>query len=142
MKKSSCLQKLLSSPDYFAAKVLRLALGILFIFVGVKKFRMGYGGFAESLVTADTLMAKEIPNALLYLYGYILPALEFVVGVALVAGKYVKESYVTIAFIYLSFVFGQMYNGNTSKIGTEYFPSLLVLVMAYYAHHKVSSVKE
>lgn len=124
---TKCLDKYAPNAYAFGALILRLAFGILFTLVAVKKLRMGYGGFAESLVTADTLMAKEIPHMLLLAYGYVLPAAELIVGVLLLANKYVREAIAVIAIIYLTFVFGQMYNLNTAKIGTEYFPSLLAL---------------
>tara|TARA_Y100000310_G_C20376186_1_gene665849 strand:- start:163 stop:405 length:243 start_codon:yes stop_codon:yes gene_type:complete len=47
----------------FGANVFRLAFGIYFLLVGVKKLRMGYPGFAESLVTADTILAGDMPHA-------------------------------------------------------------------------------
>ena len=106
-----------NDPMYFGATLLRIAFGILFVLVAVKKLRMGYGGFAESLVTADTLIAQELPAFLLYAYGYIIPALELVVGLMLLANKYTKTAYQIIGIIYLSFIFGQQYNGNTSKVG-------------------------
>lgn len=126
-------------PVHFGATVLRLAFAFLFILVAVKKFRMGYGGFAESLVAADDLMAKEIPHFILYAYGYLLPAAELIAGVLLLFNKYVKVAYMIIAAIYLSFIFGQEYNGNTAKVGNEYLPGLLALVAAYYLNHKAES---
>ncbi len=130
------IKKLLKDPLYFGATILRIAFALLFILVAVKKFRMGYGGFAEGLVAAEDLLSAEIPHALLYAYGYIIPAAEFIFGVMLLFNFHAKKAYLGIALIYLSFVFGQQYNGNTAKVGTEYLPSLLVLVAAYYMHHK------
>jgi hypothetical protein len=116
----------------FGAQVLRYAFGLLFVLVAMKKFRMGYGGFASSLTTGDGLMAQEIPDLLLLIYGYLLPALELLAGVLLLVNMYVQEAYAVIAFIYLSFIFGQMYDGNTVKIGTEYLPSLIALSFAVF----------
>lgn len=116
----------------FGAKVLRIAFGILFLLVGVKKLRMGYFGFAESLVAGDGNLAQEIPHILLYVYGAILPAVELIAGVLLLVNKFTREVYVAIAAVYLSFFFGQMYDGNTSKLGTEYFPSLIALSLLVF----------
>ncbi|MDF2378676.1 MAG: hypothetical protein P1V18_00435 [Candidatus Gracilibacteria bacterium] len=118
----------------FSSKVIRYAFGILFILVAVKKFRMGLGGFADSLIKADNLIAQEIPAILLLAYGYIIPWMELFAGAALFSKKHVYSGYKVIALIYLSFIFGQMYNLNTSKIGTEYFPSLILLMLGYYSH--------
>ncbi|MFT7016327.1 MAG: hypothetical protein ACJATX_000286 [Candidatus Paceibacteria bacterium] len=113
----------------------------MFILVAVKKFRMGYGGFAESLVNGDTLFAKELPDFLLYAYGYVIPALEFIIGAMLLLNKKTKLAYQIMAGIYLSFIIGQQYDGNTSKVGNEYLPALLTLVVAYYTYHKAGVKK-
>lgn len=128
----SCLKKWFKNEYSFGAEVLRYAFGLYFLLVGVKKLRMGYPGFAESLLAADDLIAGEIPHIILYIYGLVLPAAELLAGVGLLLNKYVKEAYFTIGVIYLTFVFGQMYNGNTGKIGTDYLPSLVALSLGVF----------
>ncbi len=130
--KCSGLCKVYHCPYHFGATVLRVAFGLLFILVAVKKLRMGYFGFAESLVSGDGLMAQEIPNFLLYIYGALTPAAELLAGVLLLINKKPKIAYGIAALFYLSFIFGQMYDGNTVKVGTEYIPSLLAVVVGYW----------
>lgn len=120
----------------FGAKTLRYAFGLLFVLVAVKKFRMGYGGFAEGLVSGDGHLAKEVPHVILYAYGYALPAAELIAGVFLLINKYVKEGFAMIAIMYLTFIFGQMYDGNTGKVGTDYIPTLTGLSLAVFFHMK------
>ena len=128
---------LFKSPMHFGATVLRLAFAFLFILVAVKKFRMGIGNFVNGMIlNPETLMAQEIPNFLLLIYGYLIPWVELIAGVLLLFDRYTKIAYTAVAFIYVSFVFGQMYNGDTAKIGTEYMPSLLAVIAAYYMHER------
>ena len=127
-----CFKDLFTDEYTFGAKVMRWSFGLLFLLVGVKKLRMGYTGFADALVGGDGNLAAEIPNIILYVYGLIIPAAELLAGAALLANKYVQEAYTAIALMYLSFIFGQMYDGNTSKVGTEYFPSLVALCLAVF----------
>ncbi|MBT4119596.1 MAG: DoxX family membrane protein [Candidatus Peribacter sp.] len=116
----------------FGAEALRIAFGIMFLLVGVKKFRMGLTGFADNLVGGDGHLAQEIPSIALYIYGLALPIAEFVAGLVLLLNKHVKEAYFAIAVMYLTFIFGQQYDGNTSKVGTEYLPGLLTLSLAVF----------
>ena len=132
----NCMQQWYRNEYAFGAEVFRWAFGLYFLLVGIKKLRMGYPGFAESLVAADDLIAGEIPSIALYIYGLALPAAELASGAALLLNKYVKEAYFTIGVIYLTFIFGQMYNGNTGKIGTDYMPSLVALTMGVFMWHK------
>ncbi len=140
--KCSTLCKVYHCPYHFGATVLRLAFGILFVLVAVKKFRMGYFGFADMLINGEGLMAQEIPSFILYIYGALTPAIEFIAGALLILNKKPKIAYSIAALFYLSFVFGQMYDGNAVKVGTEYIPSLLAVVVGYWLTDYISTHKE
>ncbi len=128
---------LFRDPNHFGAVVLRLAFALLFILVAVKKFRMGIGEFTNAMVlNPDTLLAQDVPAWILQVYGYSIAWIELAAGVLLLFDRYTKVAYTVVAFSYISFILGQMYNGNTAKIGTEYMPSLLAVVAAYYMHEK------
>lgn len=122
----------------FGATVLRLAFAIFFILAAVAKFRMGFDGFAESIVNPliPNLISQEIPDFILYIYGYVLPVAEFIAGVLLLVNKYTREAYITIALIFLSFIFISVYNGNTSIVGREFFPAIIALLIAFLCEEK------
>ena len=122
------------NPAKFGADILRIAFGIFMILVAVKKFRVGLPIFAESLVGGNKALGNEMPAIVLLAYGYTLPFVELIVGIMLLAKQKVCIAYQVLALVYISFIIGQQYDGNTAKIGTEYFPSLLTLVVGYYLH--------
>jgi|GEM_PF-2310105 uncharacterized membrane protein YphA (DoxX/SURF4 family) len=136
------MKKLYKNEYTFGAEVLRYAFGILFLLVGIKKFRMGLTGFADSLIAGDGHLAQELPSILLYIYGLALPIAEFGAGLFLLLNKNVKEAYFAIGVMYLTFIFGQQYDGNTAKIGTEYLPALLTLSLAVFFNIKASKGKK
>ncbi len=128
----------------FAAKVMQWAFGLYFLLVGVKKFRVdghldpvnGLFAFANSLTEGamgTQILAREIPGFLLYGYGLGLPFMELAAGILLLVNRHVRIAFALIAGIYLSFIFGQMYSGNTGKVGTDYLPSLVALCVAVFA---------
>ncbi len=128
------VRSLFESPQHFGATILRYAFGIFFVLVAVKKFR-NFDGFLDSMVlNPENLITQEIPNFLLYIYGYLIPFVELAAGLSLLFNVFTHFGFTVVAFTYISFVFGQMYNGNTSKIGTEYIPSLLAVIAAYWLH--------
>jgi uncharacterized membrane protein YphA (DoxX/SURF4 family) len=137
-----CMKKWYKNEYTFGAEVLRIAFGIMFLLVGIKKFRMGFTGFADALVAGDGQLAQEVPNIALYVYGLALPVLEFGAGLGLLLKKYVKEAYFTIAILYLTFIFGMQYDGNTAKVGTEYLPGLLTLSVAVFFTAKAGKGKK
>ena len=136
---SKCVKKLYANEYAFGSEVFRLAFGLLFFLVGVKKLRMGYTGFAEAIVAGDGYLANEIPYLFLYVYGLALPAAELAAGIALLANKYVREAYAGIALMYLTFIFGQQYDGETGKVGTEYLPALVALTIGVFMREKAKN---
>ncbi|MCH6258873.1 DoxX family membrane protein [Puniceicoccaceae bacterium K14] len=129
----------------FASNILRWSFGIYFLLVGVKKLRVdgelnpieGILGFASSVTQGamnTEIVAREIPSFLLYPYGLSLPFVELTAGVLLLIGWKIKFGYLLIGFTYISLIFGQMYSGNTGKIGTDYLPSLVALCIAVFAY--------
>jgi hypothetical protein len=138
---SKCLKELYSSEYAFGAKILRLSFGILFVLVALKKLRLGYTGYADGLIAGRGLLATEFPEMILYLYGLALPAAEMIAGILLLTNRHVQEGYALIGIMYLTFVFGQMYDGNTAKVGTEYMPSLIALTMAVFFEWRVRGKK-
>jgi len=144
-----CCAKWFKNEYSFGAEVLRYAFAIYFILVAVKKLRMGIPEFADSVAggaMGTELLAGEMPPIVLYIYGLalpvvemvagVLPVVEMVAGVLLLINVKVREAYVLIALTYLSFIFGQMYSGNTGKIGTDYLPSLTALTLAVFFREK------
>lgn len=135
-----CICKKWFKNEYsFGAEVLRYAFAIYFILVAVKKLRMGIPQFADAIVggaMGTELLAGEVPSILLYIYGLALPIVEMVAGIMLLVNFKVREAYTLIALVYLSFIFGQMYSGNTGKIGTDYLPSLVALTLAVFFREK------
>lgn len=136
------IKKLYKNEYTFGAEVLRYAFGILFLLVGVKKFRMGFTGFADAIISGDGHLAQEFPSIILYIYGLVLPIAEFAAGLLLLLNKHVKEAYFAVAVMYLTFIFGQQYDGNTSKVGTEYLPALLALSLAVFFNAKAGKGKK
>ena len=128
---------LFKSPMHFGATVLRLAFALLFILIAIKKFRMGLGNFTNAMIlNPDNLTTQEIPNFLLQIYGYSIAWVELAAGVLLLFDRYTKIAYTIVAFTYLSFIFGQVYNGDEAIIGSQYMPSLLAVVAGYWMHEK------
>lgn len=134
--KKAC-ERFFSEPAYFGATVLRLAFALLFLLAGINKLRMGYGGFASMIVGNGGNLASEAPAVLLYIYGYLLPAAELLAGVLLLFNKYTKHAFALVALMYLSFVFGQMYDGNGSEM-TGYLVALLAATAGFHLHDKAN----
>jgi uncharacterized membrane protein YphA (DoxX/SURF4 family) len=135
-----CCNKFFSDPEKFGAIMLRLGFAFLFIFAGIAKLRMGLPEFAAILTGGEGNMATEFPAVVLQAYGYVLPIVEMLAGLLLLVGtkKHARFGFGLAALIYLSFIFGQAYDGNFAVVGNEYLPSMLALFFAFHLHKKGS----
>jgi uncharacterized membrane protein YphA (DoxX/SURF4 family) len=136
----NCCKKFFTDPEYFGAVALRLTFGLVFVLAAVAKFRMGFSGFADIVVSGEGNLASEMPAVILQAYGYALPILELIAGVLLLSGckKHAKYGFGLAGIIYLTFVFGQAYDANIAVVGTEYLPSLLALYFGFHLFAKTS----
>ncbi len=79
------------SPESVAGFLLRLALGVLFLFAAVGKF-LGPGpiGFAKWIL--QEFDGTYLPRALVLPYAFTLPYIEFLLGLVLILGLFTRAS--------------------------------------------------
>ena len=93
-----------------ACLLLRLFLGVMFLFASFGKFKMGLGTFADSI--AKGFVDTILPHFLLVAYGYVLPIMELVLGITLLLGIFADVMLMVAALTLLSLFFGQFITGN------------------------------
>ena len=93
------LLNLYHCPMHFGAFVMRMAFGFLFLTIALQELRHGYGTFAQTLMTGDYQIVKDMPAALVMTYGYMLPAAELMAGVLLICNQLPKVAYSIAALI-------------------------------------------
>ena len=112
------------------AFLLRLPIGVLFLFAGLNKFLGGYGNFV-SWIIQDMSEKTWLPKVLLYPYAYVLPFIEVVVGVLLIIGLLTRPALIATALLLTSLLFGKVLAQDHATVANiaNY---VLITAIAYY----------
>ena len=110
--------------------LLRLPIGVLFLFAGLNKFLGGYGNFV-SWIIQDMSEKTWLPKVLLYPYAYVLPFIEVVVGVLLIIGLLTRPALIATALLSTSLLFGKVLAQDHATVANiaNY---VLITAIAYY----------
>lgn len=110
--------------------LLRLPIGVLFLFAGLNKFVGGYGNFVRWILQEMT-EKTWLPKVLLYPYAYVLPFVEVVVGFLLILGLLTRPVLVVTALLLTSLMFGKVLaQDHVTVAGNANY--VLITVIAYY----------
>lgn len=117
------------SAKCWAALFLRLALGIIFLFVGLSKF---FGGYNNSVNYLVSLMAQGyLPELLITIIAAVLPFIEVVLGVFLLLGAFRNYTLPAAGALFLLFIFGAITIADYELMNRN-FVLLLGVVAALY----------
>ncbi|MFO7975138.1 MAG: DoxX family membrane protein [Candidatus Hydrogenedentota bacterium] len=107
------------SPESVAGFLLRLALGVLFLFAAIGKFAgPGPMGFATWIL--QEFEATYLPRFLVVPYAYALPYVEFLLGVVLILGVFTKVSLTLAALTLISLAFGKMVQQDHATVANNF----------------------
>ncbi len=113
-------------PDRrLAYLLLRISFGINLAMHGVNRLAGGVGRFADKL--ASDFAAVPLPAPLVSAFGHALPAIELLVGVAILVGARLRAALAAGSLVMTVLVFGTALRGDWSTLGIQ-----LVYCLAYH----------
>lgn len=111
--------------------LLRLPIGVLFLFAGINKFVGGYGNFTSWMIGEFT-EKTWLPAFMLYPFTYTLPFVEVVLGAALIVGLLTRPALIVSGLLLVSLLFGKVLlkdYATVSQIATY----ILLVAGAYWS---------
>lgn len=109
---------------YTAYALLRMTLGVLFLFAGVGKLVGGVGEFASGL--AERFGETWLPESLVLLAGHLLPFVEVALGALLVLGLFTVPALVGVGALVLLLTFGTTVVEDHEAVGRNVVYGLVV----------------
>lgn len=96
------------SPEGMGALLMRLSLGVLFLFAALGKFMApgGIGGVAQKM--QETFASTWLPSFLVVPYVHVLPFVELAVGILLLLGLCTRWAFLLSGLLLISLAFGMM----------------------------------
>lgn len=118
--------------DAAIAFILRLAIGVLFFTAGLNKFMADGGASSVSSGIIKGFQDVWLPQFLVAPYAYVLPYVEFVLGLALILGIFSRYAAMLSALLFLSLAFGKMVTQEWSVVSNNLFYVFLACVTVWF----------
>jgi thiosulfate dehydrogenase [quinone] large subunit len=120
-----------------AYALLRVTLGVIFLFYGIGKFMGGIGNFAGSM---NQHFSGKLPSALVLPFAYALPFLEVITGALLVLGLFQVAALILGSLTVLGLTFGTVILGDPPTVAHNLQYALVFFVLLWFAEHNGYSI--
>jgi thiosulfate dehydrogenase [quinone] large subunit len=120
-----------------AYALLRVTLGVIFLFNGIAKFMGGIGNFAGGM---NQHFAGKLPSALVLPFAYAIPFLEVISGALLVLGLFQFAALVLAALLMLGLTFGTVILGDAPTVAHNLQYAFVIFILLYLAEHNGYSI--
>jgi thiosulfate dehydrogenase (quinone) large subunit len=124
-----------------AYALLRVTLGVIFLFYGVGKFAGGIGGFAAGM---EQRFAGKLPSALVLPFAYALPFMEVLFGALILLGLFNSIALVLSGLLLLALTFGTVMLGEAPTVAHNLQYALVnfvLLWLADYNHYSIDRLR-
>lgn len=112
---------------------LRVALGVNFLGHGAIRIYNGVGMFAAA--TAEHMTKSPLPHGLVIGFGYVIPWVELVLGLLLIAGWMTRAALVAGAIFMMMLTVGVTSNQQWDVAGQQLVYSAVIAVLLFLVEH-------
>lgn len=120
-----------------AYALLRVTLGVIFLFYGIGKFMGGIGNFAGGM---NQRFSGKLPSALVLPFAYALPFMEVLFGALILLGLFTSFALVLSGLLLLALTFGTVMLGDAPTIAHNLQYALVNFVLLWFADHNGYSI--
>ncbi len=120
-------------PREIAYALLRVTMGIVFLFAGVNKFIDGLGEWVSGM--QERFAETFLPEVLVTLYAYALPFAEVALGTLLVLGLFNLATLTLAGVLMLSLAFGTAVDPDPSGTHRNATYMVVIVLLLWLAEH-------
>jgi len=121
-----------------AYALLRVTVGMMFLFFGVGKLLGGVGGFTGGMV--ERFAGSFLPSPLVELFAYVLPFAEVAIGALLVLGLFNVATLTLAGLLMLALTFGAVMLPDPPTVAQNVTFALVIFVLLWSAEHNAYSL--
>ena len=126
------------SDQFLAYLLLRLTMGVNFIFHAVPRFVKGVGGFSDKLV-AD-FSQTPLPSFFVYAFGTALTYLELIIGILLTIGLFTRYALVAASLLMIALTIGTSFQQKWDVVASQLIYSIIFFVLIWTQQSNFYSV--
>ncbi|MBO0937394.1 DoxX family protein [Fibrella sp. HMF5335] len=127
-----------TTDQFLAYLLLRLTMGVCFIFHAIPRFFAGAGDFRDKMV-AD-FAKTPIPAPLVYVYGTTLTYVELIIGILLTIGLFTRYTLVAAMLLMMSLMVGTSFQQKWDVVGTQLVYSVILFILVWTQQANLYSV--
>jgi thiosulfate dehydrogenase (quinone) large subunit len=127
----------MSKHREIAYALLRVTLGVIFLFFGIGKFVGGIGGFAAGM---EQRFAGKLPSVLVLPFAYALPFMEVLFGALILLGLFNSIALVLSGLLLLALTFGTVMLGDAPTVAHNLQYALVNFVLLWLADYNGYSI--
>jgi thiosulfate dehydrogenase [quinone] large subunit len=127
----------MSTHREIAYALLRVTLGMIFLFFGIGKFMGGIGGFAAGM---EQQFAGKLPSALVLPFAYALPFMEVTFGTLILLGLFNSIALAASGLLLLALTFGTVMLGDAPTVAHNLLYALVNFVLLWLADYNGYSI--
>ncbi len=116
-----------------AYALLRVTVGVLFLFSGIGKLLKGVDNFAFGMM--ERFAGSPLPSSLVELFVNVLPFAEVAVGVILVVGLFNVAALILAGLLILALTFGAVVLADPPTVAHNVTYALVIFVLLWLAEH-------
>jgi len=120
-----------------AYALLRVTVGVMFLFFGIGKFVGGIGNFAGGM---EQRFAGKLPSALVLPFAYALPFMEVLIGALILLGLCTSVALVLSGLLLLALTFGTVMLGDPPTVAHNVQYALVNFVLLWLVDYNGFSV--
>ncbi len=117
--------------------LLRVTVGVMFLFYGIGKFRGGVGAFAKGMVKS---FEGKLPSALVTPFAYALPFAEVIIGVLVILGLFTTAALVLAGLLMTALTFGTVVMPDPPTVAHNVLIALAIFALLYTVDHNFWSI--
>ena len=126
------------SDQFLAYLLLRLTMGVNFIFHAIPRFINGAGGFRDKLV-AD-FGQTPLPSGLVYAFGSVLTYLELAIGLLLAIGLFTRYTLAAAMLLMMALMVGTSFQQKWDVVASQLIYSVLFFTLIWTNQANLYSV--
>ena len=126
------------SDQFLAYLLLRLTMGINFIFHAVPRFIKGVGAFRDKIV-AD-FSQTPLPSFFVCAFGTVLTYLELIIGILLTIGLFTRYALVAASLLVVALMVGTSFQQKWDVVASQLTYSVLFFILIWTQQSNFYSV--
>jgi len=119
--------------------LLRITIGVVFLFYGIGKFTMGRAVLVNGLV--QQFAKTPLPPGLVRVFGNVIPFAEVILGLCVLFGVFTTIALALMGILLIALTFGMVLVPNPSIVANNLIYCVIVFLLLYLAEYNTFSLE-